>query len=84
MVYVPKEMKKTEVPEEKLFCKTDAIPWPIIAYAAMFKAGKTSICLVETNTKVNGKYYCNVLLKKMIPEMNRLPKQRKFIQARQS
>ena len=35
----------------------------------ILKAGKTSI--VEPNTKVNTKYYCNLLLKKMIPEINR-------------
>ena len=41
------------------------------------KAGKTSI--VESNTKVNAKYYCNVLSKNMISEMNRLVKQNEYL-----
>ena len=41
------------------------------------KAGKTSI--VESNTNVNAKYYCNVLSKNMISEMNRLVKQNEYL-----
>ena len=41
------------------------------------KAGKTSI--VESNTKVNAKYYCNVLSKNMISEMKRLVKQNEYL-----
>ena len=43
------------------------------------KASKTSISNVEPNTKVNVKYYCHVLLKKMNPEMNRLAKHNKYL-----
>ena len=41
------------------------------------KAGKLSI--VESNTKVNAKYYCKVLSKNMISEMNRLVKQNEYL-----
>ena len=41
------------------------------------KAGKTSI--FESNAKVNAKYYCNVLLKNVISEMNRLVKQNEYL-----
>ena len=41
------------------------------------KAGKTSI--VESNVKVNAKYYCNILSKNMISEMNRLVKQNEYL-----
>ena len=35
--------------------------------------------LVESNTKVNAEYYCNVLLKNTISEMNRLVKQNEYL-----
>ena len=41
------------------------------------KAGKLSI--VESNTKVNPKYYCKVLSKNMTSEMNRLVKQNEYL-----
>lgn len=41
---------------------------------AISKARKNPIFFLEPNTKVNAKYYCNVLLKKVIPEINRLAK----------
>ena len=44
-----------------------------MVFMVISKAGKTSI--VESNTKVNAKYYCNVLSKNMISEMKRLVKQ---------
>ena len=43
----------------------------------ILKAGKTSV--VESNTKVNAKYYCNVLPKNMISGMNRLVKQNEYL-----
>ena len=62
-------MGKVEVPEERLFCEIEAFPKQIIVSVAMLKAGET-----ESNTKVNAKYYFNVILKNMIPEINRLTK----------
>ena len=46
---------------------------------AISKTGKTSIFFVVPNTKVNVKYYGNVLLKKMIPEVNRLAKHNEYL-----
>ena len=40
------------------------------------KTGKTVV--VESNTKMNAKYYCNVLLKNMI-EMNSLEKRNEYL-----
>ena len=48
-----------------------------MVFMVISKAGKTSI--VESNTKVNAKYYCNVLSKNMISEMNRLVKQNEYL-----
>ena len=76
VVFAPKKMSKLEVPEERLFCEIEALPKQIMVSVAISKAGKTLI--VEPNTKVNAKYYCNVLPKKMIPEMNRLAKNNKY------
>ena len=48
-----------------------------MVFMVISKAGKTSI--VESNTKVNAKYYCNVLSKNIISEMNRLVKQNEYL-----
>ena len=48
-----------------------------MVFMVISKAGKTSI--VESNTKVNAKYYCNVLSKNMISEMKRLAKQNEYL-----
>ena len=48
-----------------------------MVFMVISKADKTSI--VESNTKVNAKYYCNVLSKNMISEMNRLVKQNEYL-----
>ena len=60
VVYVPKKRRKVEVPEERLFCETEAFPKQIIVSVAISKTGN----FVESNTKLNVRYYCNVVLKK--------------------
>ena len=47
-----------------------------MVFMVISKDGKT---VVESNTKVNAKYYCNVLSKNMISEMNRLVKQNEYL-----
>ena len=42
MAYVLKKMTKVEVPEERIFCETEAFPKQIMVSVAMSKAGKTS------------------------------------------
>ena len=70
LVYAPQKMRKIELPEERLFWETEAFSKQIMVSVAIPKAGKTSIfCWIS---KVNVKYYCNVLLKKMIADMNKL------------
>ena len=72
VVYVSKSIRKVELPEERLFCEIEAFPKQIMVSVEMSKVGKTSIFFLESNTKVEMKYYCNVLLKNIIREMNRL------------
>ena len=43
VVYVPKKMRKVELPEEILFCETEAFSKQIMVSVAISKAGKTSI-----------------------------------------
>ena len=62
--------------EDRIFYEIEAFLKKRMVSAAISKAGKTS--LVEPNTKVNAKYYCNVLLTKMIPDMNRLAKYKEY------
>ena len=79
MIYVPKKTRKVEVLEETLFFETEVFPKEIIVSVVISKTAKTSFLFVESNTKVNAKYYCNMLLKKMIPEMNRLAKYNEYL-----
>ena len=72
VVYVPKKMRKLEVPEERLFCKIEAFPTQIMVSVAILKAG-------ESNTNVNDKYCCNALLNKMIPEISRMSKHKQYL-----
>ena len=41
VVNAPKKMRKVEVPEERLFCKTEAFPKQVTVSVAILKAGKT-------------------------------------------
>ena len=66
VVYVPRKMRKLEVPEKTLFCEIEAFSMQIMVPAVISKIGKFSNFFVEPNTKLSAKYYCNVLLKKMI------------------
>ena len=47
VVYVPKKMRKVEVPEERLFYKTEASPKQIMVSAVILKAGETLIFLLN-------------------------------------
>ena len=48
-----------------------------MVFVMISKTGKTVV--VESNTKMNAKYYCNVLLKNMISEMNSLEKRNEYL-----
>lgn len=73
MVYVPKKTK-VEVLEVRLLFKIKAFPKQVMGSVAISKTGQTSIFCCEPTTKVSVRYYCNVLLNKVIPEVNRLAK----------
>ena len=47
VVYDPKEMRKVEVPKERLFYDIEAFPKQAMASAMTSKAGKTSIFLLN-------------------------------------
>ena len=46
---------------------------------AISKAGKTSVLFVEPGAKVDAQYYTEVLLKRMIPQMNRLTRGEDYV-----
>ena len=78
-VYVPKDTLKKDVDPEKLLCEQPGFPMSIMVSVAISKAGKTNIFFVDPGTKVNAVYYCDVLLKNMIPKMNRLAKRTEYL-----
>ena len=47
LVYIPKEMRKIEVPKERLLCDIEAFPKQAMVSAATSKAGKNSIFLLN-------------------------------------
>ena len=42
-------------------------------------SNKASIFFVELNTKINAKYYCNILLKNMISEIDTMAKHNEYL-----
>ena len=78
-VYAPKASKKRDVDPERLLCEHAGFPEQIMVSVAISKVGKTSIFFVDPGTKVNAPYYCDVLLKQMIPEMNKFAKRREYL-----
>ena len=79
VIYVLKKIRKIEVPKERLLCEIEVFPKQIKVSVEISKAGKLWVFFAEPNTKVNAKYCCNVLLKKMIPEMNRLATHNEYL-----
>ena len=78
-VYAPKSQKKADIDEERLLCEQAGFPESIMVSAAVSKAGKTPIFFVDLGTKMNADYYCNVLMKELIPHMNRLVKRTDYL-----
>ena len=78
-VHAPKKMRKVQVLDETLFCKTSELLKKITVSVATSKTGKTSNFFVEPNAKVNARYYRNELLKKMNIETNRLAKHNDYL-----
>lgn len=69
--YIPKKMKKSDVSDERLLRQQATFPQKIMVSVSVSKAGKTKLFFVDPGTKVNAHYYSNVLMKKMIPQMDR-------------
>ena len=78
-VYAPKDQKKSKVNPDRILAEQSGFPEWIMVSVAISRAGKTSVFFVEPGTKVNAQYYCNVLLKDLIPQMNRLAKRQEYL-----
>jgi hypothetical protein len=74
VVYAPKRVKKSEVSEERILREHAGFPEKVMVSVGISKAGKTSVLFVDEGCTVNADYYCNNLLRRMIPEMNKLVK----------
>ena len=59
--------------------KQNGFPQKMMMSVAVSKAGKTTLFFVDPGTKVNAYYYANVLMKKRIPQMNRLAKGEEYL-----
>ena len=72
VLYVPKTAKKRDIPDERINREQSGFPQKVMLSVAISKAGKTLVLFVDPGAKVDSKYYTLDLLKKMIPQMNRL------------
>lgn len=79
VVYASKKQKKSEISEERLIREQEGFPAKVMVSVAISKAGKSSIIFVEEGKSVNAEYYCKKLLKKMIPQMNKLANGNKYL-----
>ena len=62
--------KKNEISDECLYTKKTTFPKKIRISVGVSQLGKTSLFVLQPGAKVNGKYYRDDLLAKMIPEMD--------------
>ena len=69
-IYAPKDAPRLSVVAERLICERSGFPKHVMVSVSVSKLGKTDIHFVDLNAKVNGEYYRNELLGKMIPEMD--------------
>lgn len=78
VVYAPKRQKKSEVSDERIIREQQGFPKKVMVSVGISKAGKTSIIFVEEGKTVNAQYYCDKILKEMIPQMNRLARGKEY------
>ena len=64
--------KKGEISTERMVVKRKTFPKNVMIYVGVSTLGKTSVFFVEPGVKINGQYYRNELLARMLPEMNNL------------
>ena len=69
-VYAPVDDPKSSVASERLICERSGFPEYVMVSVSVSKRGKTNIHFVDLDAKVNGEYYRNKMLRKMIPQMN--------------
>ena len=62
--------KKNEISDERLYTTKSTFPKKIMVSVGISQLGKTSLFVLEPGAKVNGQYYRDELLAKMIPEMD--------------
>ena len=78
-IYARKDQAKSEVDKERLLSERSGFPESIMVSLAISKCGKTPVIFVDPGAKVNAKYYCDVLLKKLIPKMDRLAGRKEYL-----
>ena len=78
-VYAHNDTPKSSVDPDRLICERTGFPQYLMVSVAVSKVGKTSLHFVELKAKVDGQYYRNKILKKMIPQMNRLAAGKQYL-----
>lgn len=78
-VYFEASKRKNQITSERLFSMKSHFPKNVMISIAVSKLGKTSIHFVNPGVKINGEYYRNSLLAKMIPEMKTLASGQYFL-----
>ena len=79
VVYASKRIKKSEISEDRVIREQAGFPKKLMVSVGISKAGKTSIIFVEEGKTVDAKYYCEKIMKEMMPQMNRLAKGKNYL-----
>ena len=64
--------KKGEISTGRMVVKRKTFPKNVIISVGVSKLGRTSVFFLEPGVKINGQYYRNELLARMLPEMNNI------------
>ena len=64
--------KKGEISTERMVVKRKTFPKNVMISVGVSKLRRTSVFFIEPGVKINGQYYRNELLARMLPEMNNL------------
>ena len=72
VLYAPADQPKSSVSEERIYCERQGFPKKIMVSVSVSKRGRTPIHFVDLGSSVTGEYYRIRVLKKMIPQMNRI------------
>ena len=78
-VYAPKGKLKSDIDPARTLVEQRGFPCYLMVSVSVSKLEKTKLHFVEVKSKVNADYYRQKILRKMIPQMDKLAAGRKYL-----